>query len=545
MIQRYRSYAASPEGASARSGVYSALKNWALLLCLFAPSVWLIATIPPLWRDLDAYNQLVRPPLIATSWGHGPAYCYAAKVPLFLGEQLERWRGIAVARSEPGLSKLTDTGVWLLIIAQHLAFCAAGLYFIFAISKFFWIRLALALTWASNALFYTFAHCVGSETLSLILLVLVVGKGLHLIGGRGEPRWKDWYLFAIGLWLCLLSRHVNLLLILLLPAAFLLSWAWNRASSFLAAGDRPRRWRRRLGARAFRQAVIALAIGFACVAVANSLTQGLARKTKLRPEHRIGFTFLWRLHFLDTLPPPARVALLEKVATRAHSKEARQLVTLLGQMHEERADLGARSFTHRAIPILFPSEAVAPWRKLDRALNQMAFAFLLPPTPEHLHAARTDFVAALKRPVIEISDQLFDTTAYFFPNRSEMPGCAGLVTFRDASAETIKRLPSQHLYFQLWRGLTYNKALLIWSLCLSAFLVIARQKKVKVAAISAFGITMVAVGLLMVASTCLLGEFIPRYALPMWQLLLLSLYIFVGATADLCATPGFKRLARP
>jgi hypothetical protein len=32
---------------------------------------------------------------------------------------------------------------------------------------------------------------------------------------------------------------------------------------------------------------------------------------------------------------------------------------------------------------------------------------------------------------------------------------------------------------------------------------------------------------------------------PMWQLLLLSLYIFAGGTADLFATAGFKRFARP
>lgn len=37
----------------------------------------------------------------------------------------------------------------------------------------------------------------------------------------------------------------------------------------------------------------------------------------------------------------------------------------------------------------------------------------------------------------------------------------------------------------------------------------------------------------MTASACLVTEFLPRYALPMWQLLLLSLYIFVGAAADL------------
>src|SRR5688572_22174294 len=105
------------------------LKNGVLLLCLFAPSVWMIATIPPLWRDSDAYLQLTVHPLVTTFWGHGPAYCYLAKIPLFLGEQWDRWQGIAVAAIEPGSSLLTDSGVWLLIILQHLALGGAAFYF--------------------------------------------------------------------------------------------------------------------------------------------------------------------------------------------------------------------------------------------------------------------------------------------------------------------------------------------------------------------------------------------------------------------------------
>jgi hypothetical protein len=514
------------------------VKNCALLLCLFAPSAWMIATIPPLWRDVDAYNQVVRNPLITTYWGHAPAYCYAAKIPLFLGEQVERWRGIAVASPESGLSPLTDTGVGLLIFLQHLALCGAAFYFILTISRFFWIRLALAVAWASKALFYTFAHCVGSETLSLVLLVLVVAKGLRLIRSRGEPRWLDWYVFAIGLCLCLLSRHVNHWLILLLPVAFLLAWARCR---LFFPGDRLLRCRQRLGPRHLRQAVIALAIGIACVVVAGSVTQRLARKTRLQPHSRIGYTFLWRLQFVKGLSPEARAALLHKVAARTHSKETRQLVTLYGQMHEEGVDPGAGAFTQRAIPLLYPFEKKVPWEKLDLALNQMAFAFLLPPTPEHLDAARADFVGALRMPVTGISDSLFGTTAYFFEHKAEMSGCAGLITFRDASAQTIQRIPSQHFYFHLWRGLTYHKALVIWSISLLVLVVIARHKKVNVSAICAYGIALVAGGLLIGATNTLVTEFLPRYALSMWQLLLLSLYLFVGAIADLLTKTYLKR----
>lgn len=497
----------------------------------------MIATIPPLWRDVDAYSQLTRDPRLTTFWGHAPAYGYVAKIPLFLGEQWERSRGIAVTTPETGLSQLTDTGVWLLIVGQHLALCGAAYYFIGSISARFWVRLAVLLVWASNALFYTFAHCAGSETLGVILLIVLVGKGLRLIRSRSEPPWMDWYLFAIVLLLCLLSRHVNVVLILLLPAAFLLSVAQELIWSRLNSNHRKTQWHRHLGMRDLRRAVVAMAIGIACVVVANSLTHSLARKTRMHPHSRMGYTFLWRLQFLKTLPPETRVALLEKVSARARSKEARQLVALLGQMHAEGTDPVAAAFMPRAVLLLFPREGIVPWEKLDVALNQMAWAFLLPPTPEHLQAAGGEFGAAMKMSVTEITDLLFETTGYFFDHKEEMAGCAGLVTFRDTNAETINLLPSQHPYFHLWRGLTYSKALVIWLGSLLVFLSTARRKRVMAGTVCGFGIAQVAVGLLALSSACLLSESLPRYALPMWQLLLLSFFIFVGTSADLLSLP--------
>jgi hypothetical protein len=479
--------------------------------------------------------------LITTFWGHGPAYCYLARVPLFLGEQWERWQGIAAAAIGPGSSPLTDSGVWLLIVLQHLALGSAAFYFIRSISHSFWICLGLALLWASNALFYTFAHCTGSETLSLILLVLLVAKGLRLVRSRRQPGWTDWYLFAVVLCLSLLSRYVNVLLVLLLPAAFILAWAQNRVASLLAARETPRRWRRALGSRQLRQAIIALAIGVASVAVANSLPHYLARKTKLHPHSRVGHTLMWRLQFLRDLPPPERAALLQKVAARADSEDTRRLVTLLGQMHDEGAEVVGRPFLHRAAALLFPGEVSIPWEKLDLAVNRMAYAFLLPPTPEHWHIVRIDFAAALKMSLTEIPDQLFDTTGYYFDHKDQMPACAKLVTFRDfSSAADLNQIPDERAYFHFWQGLNYKKAVAVWSGALLVFLMIARWKKVNAGSIAAFGIAVSAIGLVMTASACLLTEFLPRYAMPMWLLLLLSFSIFIGTAADLLATSKEK-----
>jgi hypothetical protein len=521
----------------ARATISNYLRSCLLLLCLFAPSAWMIATIPPLWRDSDAYIQATENPLLSTFWGFGPAYCYAVKVPLFAGEQLERLRRHVPASRAAGSSQpsLTDSGIWLLLAGQHLALCGAACYFIVAVTRLFWVRLALALTWASNALAYTFAHCVGSETLSLIFIILLVGKALRLIRSGGEPGWRDWYGFAIALCVCILSRHLNLILMALLPATFLLSWIVHRTLGFLASDDRQKIELRQLRARDLRQAVIATAIGIACFAMTTFAVHKLARKTRFHPHSRIGFTFLWRLHFLQDFTPEARAALLRKVATHTHSPEVRKLLTLLEQMLAERADLITTGpFMQRAIELF---NGPLHWEELDRALNQMAFAFLLPPTTELLHAARTDFVAVLRMPLTEISSSLFATTAYYFDNKDQMPGCAELVTFRSgANAEKIWQLQFQHRYFRLWQGLSYNRALVIWVVALSIFVVTARRRKLNPGTISAFGIALPAIGITFVIATCVLDEFSPRFALPMWQLLLLSFYIFLGKTADLVAT---------
>jgi hypothetical protein len=252
----------------------------------------------------------------------------------------------------------------------------------------------------------------------------------------------------------------------------------------------------------------------------------------------MGYTFLFRLQFLKALPPPERTALLKKVLARASSNEARQLITLLDQMHDQGANLSLQAFIERAIAVLYPSETLIPWEKLDVALNQMAWAFLLPPTPEHWEAARADFAAALKTPVTEIIDNLFETTGYFFDHRTEMPACAPLVTFRDSSADTISRISAENFYFYLWRGATPAKLLLLWFLSLLALLVIARWKRVNVTVIVAFGIALVAVGLLITAANSLLTEFLPRFVLSIWQLLFLTFSIFAGSTADLLGTRG-------
>ena len=510
----------------------SFLGNMALLFCLFAPSAWMITHVPPLWRDADGYNQVAQDPLLATYWGHAPAYCYLSRLPILLGEQLERhWMESGTQRDPPGSlqptqTHLTDTGVWLLIIAQHMMLGLAAWFFIITISQFFGVRFFLSLLWASNALFYAFAHCIGSETLSLIAVILLATLGLRLVRCSSEPRWSIWYSYAVALCICFLSRHINIWLIVLLPVAL--------ALSALA--------RTRERSTFFVHAVTAFAIGLGTLILGNHFTDQLAKKSPYHLHSRIGYSFLWRLQFLSNLSPESRTTFLQKMAARTNATDVRKLVALLDQIHAENQELSAGPFMRSALPVLFALEDQDQWEKLDHALNRMAYTFLIPPPPELLQVASIDFRRALSAPVTEISNHLFRATAYYFQHPDEMPGCADLITFRAYDSNQIPQLPIQYSYFRLWSRFNYWNALIVWFVGLILLAASARNKQnAVIGPVVAFAFTLNLIGLLMVFSACLLVGFLPRYGMPMWQSLILSIWIVAGTTADLIVTTQSSR----
>lgn len=560
--------------------LFSRGKIWvqrlALVLCLLTPSLWMLANVPPLWRDVDAYHQLTASPGRSTAGGHGPLYSVAVRVPLYLGYRIEQMTGSA----EPAGSnfylapRLTDTGIYLLILAQHLALCGAAAGLIISATKRFWARLGLAVLFASNHLFYTFVHCVGSESLSMICILAFAGVGLRLIKNEGAPNWQSWGWFALALLAALLTRYVNLLLALVLPIAFL-----------LATAQRAKRG-------GWRQALIALFIGIGCICVSRAATEALCRTENLRYYSKLGFTFLWRMDFLEAVPEPERTRLLDRVAARTKTADGRQLISILRAMLQEGQPLQAEPVSQRLRAALFPPPAKVRPRRVHYALNDVARAFLLPPTPEHWSAAQKDFAAIRRLALPEISSFLFITTLYYWAHPGEMPQGAGLSTFRNYTPEALTAIPIRSAYLSLWQPLSLNTCLAAWILATVALLFVglvakagqpsplptplpplsraspshteeeregagfSLREKVGMRAnrriwwrsplvpllsttrnpplvsICSYCVPLVGVGLVMMEVTALVGELIPRYTLPLWMLLWISIILYAGAAAD-------------
>ncbi len=209
----------NPENAARRFRAASAASL--LLAILFLPSLWMLRTVPPLWRDIDAYLQVTEPPVLVTILQFAPLYCFLARVPLYLGYTCHCLRaGLALPSlhffAEP---TLTDSGVALLLLGQHLALCCAAYLLIVSTARPFVLRAVLAMMWATNPLFYAFAHCVGSEALSLILLLLLATTGIRIVRQPVKAPVTLWLASGLLISLSMLTRHVNGVLAALLPLA--------------------------------------------------------------------------------------------------------------------------------------------------------------------------------------------------------------------------------------------------------------------------------------------------------------------------------------
>jgi hypothetical protein len=520
---------------AARPGVLRFGTPIVLFAVLLMPSVWMLSVIPPLWRDVDAYGEVTQPFGPGTILLYGPLYCFAARIPLYLGYAIHSLSagGPFPALHFVGRPILTDSGVFALLISQHVALCCSTYCLIISASRVFWVRLMLAIAWALNPLFYTFAHTVGSEALSMVLVLLLGATGLRIVQGSREVRRKDWLVFGILLWLCILTRHINAVLAALMPAAFFLLGSshlivllFTRTQAFWG-----RRW---LNVKlAFKQATIAVIVAIGCVVLANASVRVLCYAARIPYYSTLGLSFLFRLKFLATLPPEKRNELLDEVAKHSSSTDVRNIISLLRVSFPAGiSNWDVRDFNDKARALLFPPPMDPNGDKYPLLLNHVAVAFLYPPNEIFLNAVTADFKRSQEITIPDVVSFLFVTTRFYFSHRGAMPQCASLVTFRGKDAAEVFAIFKKHSYFRHPNNLSYGALLFFWLINLALFLGIAKIRKQEAADLTSYAAALMAVGLLMMLANCFLAVFQPRYTLPMWELTIVSMFILFGGTTE-------------
>jgi hypothetical protein len=511
---------------------------------VLAPSIWMLSVIPPLWKDIDAYAQVTLPPGSGTILQYGPLYCFLARIPLYVGYAID-----CVARGAPLPAPaffihptLTDSGVFALLLSQHILLCFGTSYLIGLTTRLFWVRLILALAWALNPLFYTFAHCIGTETLSMILVLLLGATGFRIVRYSRKVPGREWLLFGVLLWLSILTRHINATLAGVLPLAFFFLSTFRLILIRFSRSQLLHRWQRLRTRQALQKAAVAVAIGIGCIVLTNVSLRGLCYAVNTSYRSTAGPAFLGRLKFLARLPVEKRNLLLDKTSENTNSPDVKKLISLLrDSFRDENPNWDAIAFKENAQAFLFSPQTSTSEKQFYDVLNRTTWAFLYPPDKIFLSAITTDLQASQRITIPDVVSFLFVTTRFYFSHATKMPQCASLVTFRDRNAAQVFAIFKNHSYFRHPKHLSYRALLFLWVIILGLFAVIARMRKQEAAGVVSYAAALTIIGLFVMLANCVLAVFQPRYTLPMWELTIVSLSILFGGIMDALFPPSYRR----
>ena len=96
------------------------MRHWWIIV-LIIPSIYLICRYPPLWKDIDAFWQLAAKADAVNILQYPPVYCFLPRIPFNLASAIE---GHSFHHNLLSKQTPTDLGVYLLVVAQHLALVA-------------------------------------------------------------------------------------------------------------------------------------------------------------------------------------------------------------------------------------------------------------------------------------------------------------------------------------------------------------------------------------------------------------------------------------
>ena len=128
--------------------------------------------------------------------------------------------------------------------------------------------------------------------------------------------------------------------------------------------------------------------------------------------------------------------------------------------------------------------------------------------------------------VEKVPGALFGSTIYFYDHQAEMPQCTGLSTFRNHDADAIVQLQSRVPFFTVWKHVSYAECLFVYGVILIVLTCRGWRADKWLAAFSSLGLTLTGLGIVFV--TALITTLIPRYAAPMWELLIVAIMICIS-----------------
>lgn len=508
-------------------------------LILSLPSLYFLVFVPPLWRDSDGFVQIGTRLNFLTVIHFPPLYCWGARIPLLIGTLLD---GTALSRGltiNPPI--LTDVGIFLLLLTQHLLLIGSLLITCLTIAERPLFRSASAVFFALNPALYAFANCVGAEALSNVVVLLVAILGLRFVV---EPSRQQLKLLFVVLVAGILAKHVNAILCALLPGTLLLV---TFSRFFSSASSAHRSGLSAFGLRKLLQTFgLVTLVGVAAIGAASATVWLICRITKIPDVSRLGYTFQWRLDYLTRVDPAVREATLARISSQLDDPATTYALQRLKESLNSRAPWDPQMLSQNIYERLEGDPTILTGKarrvSMDHRLNKLALAFLLSGDHMLYEAISEDFNTGLTFSSGRICGEPFYGTDWLIARVNEglYAPLRGLSTFRFAPDTFVKRW-SKDSYLHLWNTVP------LWSLALLVVLAVLaalawRPLHRAQSAVLSHALAAMAIGGLMLLANCSLTFRAPRFALSTY---ILFLFAFILLGTKLCENLVNRSRLRP
>lgn len=509
------------------------LQKWIIFVVLASPSLFLLFTCPPLWRDTDGFNQIASTfaPMGIIHWL--PGYCFFGRLIMIVGGVAgSLLTGHGIPYLSIGTPTLNDAGIYLLIIFQHALLVASLWYLIEVLTDRFWLKLIFAGFLVFTPWLYLFAHCIGSEAFSNPLVILTVAAGWRCLK-LPNPSRRNTGGFFLFLLLAALTRQINALLAVAMPLTLLITTGIYRIQAFAGTPKAKRRTPDTASRWDFFARNCAVFLGLSMLALVGSIAVQVVMCWAFRVPYRTTFgrTFEWRLRYLASLSADDRTRLFNRFSSKLKDPMLSSALFALNDSLVRDPDWKAL-FLFQNLDTQLEAAGVTNQQirayQADLKLNRLAGHFLLPPEANYVRATWDDFQ---KVPFLSQSDlsrsPFYTTTA--LQNQLEGPRYArlrSLATFQYDSSFFIHRW-DQVPYFHALGGVPLiflaGAAILF---TVTTWVFVRRDGEILVGTV--YVGTLIGLGGLFAFANCASTNFDARYLLPVYSCFQIALMLSVS-----------------
>jgi len=517
-------------------------RQWILLLILSLPSIYVLLTLPPLWRDSDGFNEVASTfaPKGIIHWL--PGYCLGARL-ILLGAGIvgSLLGGHGIPYLSISITPLNNVGIYTLIVVQHLFLVFSLLYGVNTFCSHFLLRAVFSAFLALTPWIYIYANCIGSEAFSNPLVYLILAYGWKCLRANEFSRERVllYFVLLVG---AALTRQINALFAALLPLALLPPTMGELIQSGARSYCSDRQSRFYSG----RRVLIFIVIGLCAIGTSVVVQQGMCWLFRVPFRSTFGETFEWRLSYLNGLSEEERTKIIDQISTRLGDPVTTEALEALNRSLNQGDNWTDMFLFYKIDEILvrsgFSDMQLRTWQ-VDLKLNRIATCVLLSAEPHFLRAIWSDFAKwplftqmDLAYPPFILTDWL--QTQLPYPRYGRLRELASFQHEAGYYNDVWKRIP----YFHIFAGIP----MLVMG-CLAVVFggitLIARSRVPLAKEGISYAMSIIVLGLLFALGNCLSTFSGARFYLPVYSLFQMALMLAASMAFEALRTEGLARKA--